>query len=72
MVQGEFRLLLKANPPRPKKHSADIVIEYKCPWDKVPIRFWGDVLEFRIFFLLVEYLDFSFFDLQKFSCPARL
>ena len=35
MPQGEFRVLPTANPPRPKKHSGDVVIEYKCPWTKV-------------------------------------
>ena len=30
------------------------------------------MLEFSILFLVVEYLSFSFFDLQKFSCLARL
>ena len=30
------------------------------------------MLDFSILFLAVEYLSFSFFDLQKFSCPSRL
>jgi hypothetical protein len=34
--------------------------------------FWGGVLKFSIFFLLAKYLTFSFFDLQKLSCLARL
>ena len=37
MAQGEFRPLPTAHPPRPKKHSGDVVIDYKCPWAKVPI-----------------------------------
>ena len=30
------------------------------------------MLKFSIFFLLVEYQTFAFFDLNKFSCRARL
>jgi len=35
MPQGEVRVLPTTNPPRPKKHSGDVVIEYKCPWAKL-------------------------------------
>jgi len=38
MHEGEVRLLPTTNPPRPKKYSCDVLIEYKCPWAKVCMR----------------------------------